>query len=108
MTCRSRVTSDWFCTSTNKVSTRQTWRSSDLALRTDRVASPLDDTDGGIGWDRQGVLVSKDWRSRAPASTEYPRAPLTSVFIFAADRIDLVEPVVVPVLGGSIAPTVLR
>jgi len=62
----------------------------------------LDRTDGSVGWDR-GQTASLSRLSIAGASVyRIPAGGFSISARFAGDRVDLVEPVVVPLLGGRV------
>ena len=75
----------------------------DLALEDRQGRFALDDTDGSIGWDRSKVVPVSRLAIAGASIYRIPTGAFDVRVHFAADRIDLVEPVVVPVLGGSIA-----
>ena len=92
---------DRFCTSTNRAGPGRP-EIKDLALEDRQGRFALDDTDGGIGWDRSKVVPVSRLAYRGQHLPNAHGAFDVRVH-FAADHLDLVEPVVVPVLGGSIA-----
>ena len=74
-----------------------------LALEDRQGRFGLDNTDGSIGWDRSKVVPVSRLAIAGASIYRIPTGAFDIRVRFAADRIDLVEPVVVPVLGGSIA-----
>jgi hypothetical protein len=74
-----------------------------LALQDRRGRFSLDRTDGSVGWDRSKAVPVSRLTVEGASVYRIPTGGFSINARFAGERIDLVEPVVVEVLGGAVA-----
>ncbi len=74
-----------------------------LALEDRQGRFSLDRTDGSVGWDRSKQVPVSRLTTQGVSLYRIPTSGFSISAQFAGDRIALVEPVVVPVLGGRVA-----